>query len=578
MKKLLISVAIICLAHYFSNAQTLNESDLPSNGITYQIGPGSNNSTKNWTYPYGIKLSVYEGNQRNFEIMNTHKGATSTLAFRTYDGNSNQWTGWREMLFRDSQKRMRFPVKSFFAPQVSNFDGDLLLQSSNTALVGNYGAALSFSRIAGGVTRRAAIASKQTGTDEDHVGLAFFTHGGIAADDLIESMVIDGNGDVGIGTNDPIGRLDVNLGGWNNIARVSFDQSSDHPSMRLYRPTGSASNPNIAYPWWVENSSQGKLTFKSGSPAVIGAESVTSRVTFLPSGKVGIGTTDPTAKLDVRGGAFWVSNSTNQRLEFTQNTNNQGHGVMNLRSAAGDLKFQMAGADQFVVKRNGRFGIGISNPEEKLHVVGTSSIVGNIGNISDQIWRTGQHTLELQNTDAGDVVLAFHRSGHTSSSIRHTSSGGLTFTANGSHNTTHMYIKSNGFVGIGTSNPDTELAVKGIIHSEEVKVDLNVPGPDYVFEEDYDLISLEETKAYISANKHLPEVPSAKEMEANGINLSDMSMTLLRKIEEMTLHQIELMETVKQQNTQLRSQSNALQLQNAQIEKLQKEIEVLKNQ
>jgi DNA-binding winged helix-turn-helix (wHTH) protein len=60
-----------------------------------------------------------------------------------------------------------------------------------------------------------------------------------------------------------------------------------------------------------------------------------------------------------------------------------------------------------------------------------------------------------------------------------------------------------------------------------------------VFEKDYELPSLEEIKSYIDQHKHLPEVPSAKEMEQNGINLSEMNMILLRKIEELTLHVIQ---------------------------------------
>jgi hypothetical protein len=97
-----------------------------------------------------------------------------------------------------------------------------------------------------------------------------------------------------------------------------------------------------------------------------------------------------------------------------------------------------------------------------------------------------------------------------------------------------------GNVGIGTTTPDAKLAVKGTIHTNEVKVDMNgAVAPDYVFEKDYNLMSLEDTEAYIAANKHLPEVPSAKEMEKNGVQLGEMNMLLLKKVEELTLHLIE---------------------------------------
>jgi hypothetical protein len=112
-----------------------------------------------------------------------------------------------------------------------------------------------------------------------------------------------------------------------------------------------------------------------------------------------------------------------------------------------------------------------------------------------------------------------------------------------------LVVNTNGYVGIGTAAPDAALTVKGTIHTNEVKVDLNVPGPDYVFEKDYPLMSLEETKAYIDANKHLPEVPSAKEMEKNGVQLGEMNMLLLKKVEELTLHLIEM----KKENEELRN-------------------------
>ena len=82
--------------------------------------------------------------------------------------------------------------------------------------------------------------------------------------------------------------------------------------------------------------------------------------------------------------------------------------------------------------------------------------------------------------------------------------------------------------GIGTANPDSKLTVKGKIRAEEVKVDLSVAGPDYVFEDDYELPSLKEIEAFINVHKHLTEVPSAKEVE-EGQRLGEMQLLLLKK-------------------------------------------------
>ena len=97
-----------------------------------------------------------------------------------------------------------------------------------------------------------------------------------------------------------------------------------------------------------------------------------------------------------------------------------------------------------------------------------------------------------------------------------------------------------GKVGIGTTAPDEKLTVKGKIHTQEVKVDMAGPlVPDYVFAPDYDLKPLSEVAQYIKENRHLPEIPSAKEIETNGLYLAEMNMKLLKKIEELTLYLME---------------------------------------
>jgi hypothetical protein len=204
------------------------------------------------------------------------------------------------------------------------------------------------------------------------------------------------------------------------------------------------------------------------------------------------------------------------------------------------------GATKVVIHTNGstyfsggNVGIGTSNPLAKLHVVG-----GEINLDADQALRGGGRWLISGN--ANQVTVGTANPGIN-----------LRFDAG---EASRMFINgSTGNVGVGTASPDQRLSVKGKIHAEEVIIDLSVPAPDYVFEQNYSLTSLDEVQAYIAKHKHLPEVPSAKEMEKDGVKVGEMEMVLLKKIEELTLYAIELKsenESIKEQNIQLNATLN----------------------
>lgn len=107
-----------------------------------------------------------------------------------------------------------------------------------------------------------------------------------------------------------------------------------------------------------------------------------------------------------------------------------------------------------------------------------------------------------------------------------------------------------GRVGIGTTNVfDYKLAIAGKMIAEKVKVSMKESWPDYVFQDDYKLPSLQEIEKFISEHKRLPGIPSAKEVVADGIDLGEMNRKLLEKVEELTLYIIEMKKEIEQLKT-----------------------------
>jgi hypothetical protein len=101
------------------------------------------------------------------------------------------------------------------------------------------------------------------------------------------------------------------------------------------------------------------------------------------------------------------------------------------------------------------------------------------------------------------------------------------------------------------------LMVNGGILAEKMKIVSDVPTSDFVFEEDYKLLSLKEVESFVKKYKHLPEVPSAQEFKENGYNVGEMDDLLLRKVEELTLYMIEL----KKENEMLKLKLEELEKQ-----------------
>lgn len=116
------------------------------------------------------------------------------------------------------------------------------------------------------------------------------------------------------------------------------------------------------------------------------------------------------------------------------------------------------------------------------------------------------------------------------------------------------------YVGIGRVPPEPpngyRLFVEGGIAAREVKVTIG-PFPDYCFSEDYKLMPLQELRTYIEQNKHLPDMPTAKEIEdSNGIELGAMQTILVKKVEEQTLYILDLQKQVDELKALMEKQTH----------------------
>ncbi|WP_339608919.1 hypothetical protein [uncultured Roseivirga sp.] len=153
----------------------------------------------------------------------------------------------------------------------------------------------------------------------------------------------------------------------------------------------------------------------------------------------------------------------------------------------------------------------------------------------------------------------------------------------------HIGLDMNVSIPNGELYVGNNALINGNLEAKKVKVTAT-PGsvPDYVFQPNYKLQTLNELEAFIKENSHLPNIPNAKEIETNGQNLGDMQLKLLEKIEELTLYLIEenkensnlkkQITTVRGENKELRRKNSKLENQMTELVKRIENLEKKKNE
>ena len=301
-------------------------------------------------------------------------------------------------------------------------------------------------------------------------------------------------------------------------------------------------------------------------------------------GKVIIGTENPVKELTINGDLF-IKKTTAGNDTMSIYLFEEGFSGICLNYLAPENRLDINGSydnaqsNIMTITRAGKVGIGVDTPVNKLDVNGTIGL-SKLEYFNKQ---NGDNYMNIQGTQSINQWLRFRlggdppigRAGITFSSydqvhtflcafgdgFRINQSLEVSETPNFANSVTRMIITNAGNVGIGTINPTYPLTVNGTIRSKKVIVDTG--WSDFVFEDDYSLMPLHSLAKFIEKNNHLPEMPTAKEVESNGISLGEMDAKLLQKIEELTLYVIEL----KMENEQ---QQQLIEEQSKQLKKLEK--------
>jgi len=388
-------------------------------------------------------------------------------------------------------------------------------------------------------------------------------------DPTTQAIYYNNSGNVGIGTTSPSTLLHVkNETGW----AYSLIEGGAANSAAILELT----NPTIT--WQIQTSTNDEFVIRDKTNNA-------KRLLIDTEGHIGIGTASPLSKFHVyksganisyspydavigifeKSGNATVSIITDDASKsslYFGRASHQQTGRIQVDHAAETIAIGINGNDKLMIDKDGKIGIGTASPEELLTIANGNIKVDNTyglifektgaTNDNTKIWRRSGNSLAIQYVDhslrfdaLGDKPVLFKNSlDETTATI---------------HPAGNSYVKGGFSVGTSTLPSGYILAVDGKAIIEEVQVEMSGTWPDYVFSENYELTPLSEIKSYVAKNHHLPDVPSADQVAQDGINLGEMNAVLLKKIEELTLHLID----IKEENLTIRKRLTTIESKNS---------------